>query len=856
MRLSQAADGRITKVKRASAFRLCLYQMALVVAVLSCSGAQPGSTLASNSIVVESVRPPDTTDTRGPYEIILRQVAGPPLMGASLMYRITGLESQSESKSALRWRSEDAAWVGHIPPAPTGSLIDYHFVLTAKGAEVRHPRRDGPVYQFAVVPAKLLSVDTGDAISLSVEANAPPAAEASVRLIRAAGAIEERVRPVECEKVAVNRFSCVFAWPALSAGEAVEVSFRISASNGFRIRAPLNGSYYRRAASHKVFPLASSVSPVLGTSGSDGDRWFALRGGGIWNESPRGLRRWTLSDGLPSNVARFILREPATGRMWAGTDRGVAAIEQFHSAGSFVAMGEPWRAGPGAVSPLDGAVFFQLQRPGHDATSFWEVRNGELRQWRPPSRIGLRGLSSLSFDAMDGCWLMGAFVQGPDAPLPAVIQRCGDEFLVTAIPNATRIVAVARDPATGQMAAAIEVKSAEAEPGFAVQLLTSNAQPLAVPTEITGLVADWSNRRLLVATFGEGLQSLDGSELRPVGNGQLPVNITTLSPGLVVGSAGSAFVLGPRDRVQRVFAPASLNLPPDALPMDAGPDGRVLFSSYSSGLIEMQADGSSVLRLWRRGRELPDGLFGDAAYKADGFPWAIVLSQGLWHATRDGSQSIGVANGLSSSELLRLLVLKSGDVWVAHAPSPSNLGTPPAGVQVWDGKRFSADIPINDRQAATVGRWFEVPERNSVFAATGIGVVEITGGGLRRLSGNATSTIARAGDVIGAAGATVEKWDGSRFTPVLFALRHPKWQISKVSAGAVVDMAIDNHGRWYLLFAEGVLAILDAAGQFEELLTVEDGVPPTARRVLAHPETGNVFVGSSTDGVVVIRWRR
>ncbi len=164
-------------------------------------------------------------------------------------------------------------------------------------------------------------------------------------------------------------------------------------------------------------------------------------------------------------------------------------------------------------------------------------------------------------------------------------------------------------------------------------------------------------------------------------------------------------------------------------------------------------------------------------------------------------------------------------------------------------------VDVDNRNVATVGRWVEVPERGSVFAATRAGVVEISEDGtFTRLSRNSASSIARAHRTgsIGAVGSAIERWDGSRFVPVVFRADHARWPRGQYYPGSPIDLAIDGAGRWYLLYSGGVLLFLGSDGRFLGLMDPEDGIPPTAGRLLAHPTTGEIFVGSRTEGVVVI----
>jgi hypothetical protein len=95
-------------------------------------------------------------------------------------------------------------------------------------------------------------------------------------------------------------------------------------------------------------------------------------------------------------------------------------------------------------------------------------------------------------------------------------------------------------------------------------------------------------------------------------------------------------------------------------------------------------------------------------------------------------------------------------------------------------------------------------------------------------------------------------WFRKRFRPVLFSLRHPRWPSGRFAPGSPIDLAIDRRGAWHVLYPGGVLAILHPDSAVAEILDPEDGVPPTALRLLAHPKTGEVFVGSDGEGVAIV----
>src|SRR5260370_11103875 len=161
---------------------------------------------------------------------------------------------------------------------------------------------------------------------------------------------------------------------------------------------------------------------------------------------------------------------------------------------------------------------------------------------------------------------------------------------------------------------------------------------------------------------------------------------------------------------------------------------------------------------------------------------------------------------------------------------------------------------MQGRGSATSGRWIEVSERNLVFAATPAGVVEIRGdGSVPSSSPTPAPSIAQGaglGPVV-AVGSTVERWDGQRFVPVFYRVDHPRWQKGGYQSGSPIDTAICR-SAWYILYKGGILVVLNAQGQFLNILDSEDGIPATAQRLLADHGTGEIFFRSTRESLVIV----
>jgi hypothetical protein len=224
--------------------------------------------------------------------------------------------------------------------------------------------------------------------------------------------------------------------------------------------------------------------------------------------------------------------------------------------------------------------------------------------------------------------------------------------------------------------------------------------------------------------------------------------------------------------VRPLRASTGVELPSDALPTDwdAAGGGRVLLSSYTSGVYALHAGrGGGSVRVERLYAPPETGfMFGEARAGTTGI-WAISLGRGLVHLEGPQAKLVGREGGLATNELLRVLVRNSGEVWVAHVPM---LNARRGMVQILRGGAVVKTIELPSREEGTITDWVEIPERDSVFAATMAGIVELKSDGTHeRLTTSPMTAIARGPrGVVGAVGGGVERWDGTRFQPVLFGL--------------------------------------------------------------------------------------
>jgi hypothetical protein len=127
-------------------------------------------------------------------------------------------------------------------------------------------------------------------------------------------------------------------------------------------------------------------------------------------------------------------------------------------------------------------------------------------------------------------------------------------------------------------------------------------------------------------------------------------------------------------------------------------------------------------------------------------------------------------------------------------------------------------------------------------------------GGFTRRSHNRATALARdpVSGTVFAVGATVERWNGSRFEPVWFRLQHPRRPAGSFALPPALDAAADARGRLHVLYPEGHLATLTGDGELLRLLDFEDGVPRTAQRLLYLRAADRLAVGSLREGLVLL----
>ena len=875
-------------------------------------------------------RLPDTADTQNPYPVEIHYLLGPTPKSGQLIYSVANEKGErtTEHRIDLRPPGSGSTWTAELPAQRAGSIVNYYFAFTnSNGQTVRHPNREPASYRFRVRALRVVgvSVPSGSAysdkpprVSLQVQSESRPSAEMVFRLIPAtAESAGERRIPFSIieEQTAAKptTYRLEGQAPDLQPGQIAELFFQLRTGEGDGERVPSD-------APARVYSIKRSASPlktiagdgafVMDTGSLRGRRFIALKGGGVWIEASNNQsEHWGLENGLLSGIARFAVPDDVNNRLYIGTERGVMSLDSGGTSLLGIAtphasswgeelpglkrLGSERRAGPATLSTLDGSLIFQLQREQVMETtfpvaSFFEFRDDKLEELVFPSlNPTLVGMSSATFDQVDGCWLIGAFGSDVNQLRPMILRRCGEyveqirlqDFKLKDISvRPARITALTRDPVSGGLAAALELTLTDPQGGrrkdfgvYSVDESSGRLTPVIADlattgVEVTSLATDWANKRILVGTFGKGLLYVQGGRVEPQSEaGGLLREITVVKIDAATGAvmvgtsrgtheftngAVRTFTFGPR---------GDGPLLTDALPMDQDlSTGRVLLSSYSSGLFQLErdrSDGWRVAESLKAGAELPAGIFGDSQYGPSSSIVAILYSKGLLRIQNKQATLLSTAEGIQDvNMLLRLLVRRSGEIWLASTPLPFGQSAG-SNLQIIRDSRTLRTNRIPSRELGTIARWVEVPERNSVFAATMAGVVEFDNlGGMTLLSTDSVSSITREPQtgLIGTAGTTVQRWDGKRFVPFLFRVDHPRARQGQFQAGVPIDIGIDRKGLWYLLYNGGILAVINSEGRSIKVLDPEDGIPPTARRLLVHARSGDIIIGSGNEGLATV----
>jgi hypothetical protein len=577
---------------------------------------------------------------------------------------------------------------------------------------------------------------------------------------------------------------------------------------------------------------------------------------------------------LPSAVVHDLAALP-DGRLLAGTDRGLMLVDP-RQGGSSRALVTPAHAGEPAMAadlvlaaPRGLSALFQLtpvdaSDESRSAASLWRWDGEQVTPWDPQLGPGLVATAG-HVDREDGCLHLAGVQAERGAHAAWYARDCGGKLTswrlgVGAPRHITGVAALAR-AADGRSMVMVIVTQPTANPDSRRHLvmqmdehgrLATHCSGLGFAERVTGLVRH--GPELLVARWGVGVQALGCGLPRPLSDDPRLRQVTALAvdtqAGLLVGTETAVWQLKETSPPTVLTPPANASLPTDALPMQAHANGsRLLLSAPSLGLLELARgpDGWRTAQQWRTGAELPQGVTGPATYADDGAIIAVMLSQNLLRLPPGrAAGALDLKDGAVLSSPLDVATAPNG-LWVTSGASPfSNTG---AGLHFIAKDGASRFVPLPDKQVQPSGRLLSWPD-GRVWVGTRIGIVEAEpGGSSRRVSGDRVEALYRNASLglIGAVGATVQRWDGGRMQPVLFAA-------SPRATGHPIDLVIDDTGRWLILYSGGHLVLLDDQREFVATLGVANGIPPSSRRLLYLPHTREVLVGTAREGVFTLTW--
>ncbi|HEX8612732.1 MAG TPA: hypothetical protein VF800_15705 [Telluria sp.] len=615
-------------------------------------------------------------------------------------------------------------------------------------------------------------------------------------------------------------------------------------------------------------PLAGAAMTVV-----DGRLWVASRGGGLIGFE-RGARsmRFDLGQGLPSAVVQELASLP-DGRLAAGTGRGLVLLDPRNGASHTIAP--PGMEGGNMAADLvlaagrGSSVIFQLTALDPDGgeaqagASLWHWDGERVQAWDP----GLGGAlvaTAGTVDRNDACFhLAGMRVDGP-ASLPWYARQCGADLrawrLAEGVPGgAVGVAAIARAP-DGRSTALVMVTQSSADPASRRHVvlnldedgkLAPHCSHASFREPVTGLV--YAGADLIVARAGAGVQALGCTESRALSADERVLNATALIHdarlGLLVATDAAVWQLGAGGTLLPMTPASGREIPVDALPVDAKAAGDlVLLASPGAGPLELARSpgGWRVVRQWRAGVDLPSAVYGPAAYVGTDQIVAVQLSQGLLRLRRGQAQALPLEAGALPLDV----AVAPGGMWIASGATPFGGGA--AGLHYLGNDGAARFVPLPDRQAQPSGRLLAWPD-GRIWAGTRLGIIEADPkGGPRRISADRVEALSRnaARNLIGAVGASVQRWDGERMVPVLFAIE-PK---PARALGHPVDLVIDDAGRWVILFSGGQLVLLDAELRHVATLDERSGIPPSSRRLLYVPGSREVLIGSAREGVFSLVW--
>jgi hypothetical protein len=614
-------------------------------------------------------------------------------------------------------------------------------------------------------------------------------------------------------------------------------------------------------------PLAGAAMSVV-----DGRLWVASRGGGLvgFERAARSMR-FDLGQGLPSAVVQELASLP-DGRLAAGTQAGLVLLDPRKGTSTAIApagLDTHTMAADLVLAAHSGSsLIFQLSAldadgaEGQAASSLWHWDGERVQAWDP----GLGGAlvaTAGSVDRGDGCFYLAGMQLDGALQQPWYARQCGATLrsrrLAEGVPAATvGIGAIARAP-DGRSSTLVVVTQPAADPASRRHLLMTldddgrlapHCSHASFREAVTGLV--YAGPELIVARAGAGVQALGCGEPRMLSADARVSNATALLRdarlGLLVATDAAVWQLAADGTARAMTPEPGREIPIDALPMASRTDGAlVLLSSPTTGPLELArtASGWRVVRQWRAGIDLPSSVYGPAAYAGSDQVVAVQLSQGLLRLRQGQAQALPLEAGTLP---LDVAVTPAG-IWIAAGATPFGGA---AGLHFLGNDGAARFVALPDRQAQPSGRLLAWPD-GRIWAGTRLGIIEAgTQGAPRRLSAQRVEALFRNGarNLVGAVGASVQRWDGERMVPVLFAIEPKPLR----ALGHPVDLVIDDDGRWVILFSGGQVVLLDEQRRHVATLDERAGIAPSSRRLLYLPGSREVLIGSAREGMFSLAW--
>jgi hypothetical protein len=843
------------------------------------------------------MRNPDTVVTTDAYPVRFERIGGPAIESARVYYEVQGVGTSIQRERASLQSKDRNVWIGQIPQQPRGSIVRYRFeIRTVDGEDISRPARSEAWYQFHVRPLLL------EPVVLPSEGN-----EGRLE-IRMRGGRDPKGRVVARYGATARSFELTSVTEAsdetmirtrmpLDPGDVVDYHVEVSegaARTFWPEGAPAVWASVKRSVA-RVRPVGETRAPVAGIAAFGDEIWLAYDGAGIAgyqasDETSR-VGGGDVGAGLPSNQAKAVISDAPSGRLVVGTNRGLRYIHvPSHATVVLQPLGpdDPTAtqgADPVVVSPLDGSIVFQL-RPDEGtagAPTRWRIFEDRIVPLESEPGEELVWEAGL-FDVNQGCFVFA----GIDRARRILVQRiCGDATETLSQPRRivpdvelepVRVVALEREPASDRMTIILIGRTRGPNGMRWVNGLLAfhgghhssddpkaNFVPFQEGVEPTAAAVDDRHSRLLLGTRSHGIyQRVNEQTPFELTNDELLRSVTSLvvepiTGAILVGTPSHGFSLQEDGSIQRRFGPGADAMPQDALPMQAASNGRVLASSPSRGILELDSAPDRGGRPWparlRWTAGPGDGLYGIAAYDAS--QNVIYIHDG--RVLRTGTDGSVVLDGIIDKDPHSVFVSRprqeaptSAELWISFRNSYSPQ-KPGGRVHTFADGPFVEARTFRDEFGA-MGDWIDAPAGVAVWAATRAGIVRLEGDlppqRLSSFSVKSVDTNSR-GNVI-AVGDAIEAWDGMRFRPVPLEVNHPRRLVGDYSPGDPFDVAIDRDGRLLILFSTGVLVAVDREQGTAHVLDHEDGVPPSVQKVIYVEAQGAFFCGSATEGMVRI----